>query len=358
MIAALVSLCAAVLAAPSGEIAFVAAPGSGPARVHVVSIESKGVRAIGPEGAVGLPAWSPGGERLALAAQVPGGVSIYIANADGTAGRFLDHAQPNNVGPVWSPGGTQIAYTAGTGLDAQVMVTAMETGEERPWGGGRTSIMGPVWTTQTIVNALYERIAEDSTPRLLPRLPTGVPSPPVILAIGFVGDAAARTTALFLLSESEAIALDPELMPSPGAYEESAVSVSKEGIAFDSNDGGDREIFVIGRRRSWDLSNHAAADWRPVWSPDANWIAFESFRGGARGIYRCRRQSSRVYKVAANPAADCWGAAWSPDGKWIAYTTDADGAPAVWIIGAGGEDRARVSAEGLSAGHAAWRPAP
>ncbi len=356
MIAAFVYVCAAALAAPSGEIAFIGTSQSGPARIHILSIGTNNVRTVGPDNALGPPAWSPDGLQLAFAVQTPSGAQIYVADADGASGRFLNHAQSGNTGPVWSPDGTQIAYTASAGLDAQVMVATLATGDERPWGGGRTSLMMPAWTTQRVIDRLFERLSEDARPSFLPVLPSGAPSPPVLVAIGFVGGAT-RTTDLFLLSEDEAAPLDERLLLAPGAYEESAPSVSKEGIAFDSNDGGDREIFVIGRRKSWDASNNAAADWRPVWSPDAHWIAFESFRSGTRGIYRCHKQSSRISRIVASPASDCWGAAWSPDSAWIAFTSDANGGSSVWVVRADGEDLARVSPEGMSAGHAAWRPA-
>src|SRR5262245_24048423 len=122
MIANLIMACTAVFGAPSGEIAFVSAPYSSPARVQVMSLETKSIRTVGPDQALGLPAWSPDGQRLAFAAIVDGGSSIYVVNADGTDGRYLVHAQPRNTGPVWSPDGLQLAYTAGEGLDAQVMV--------------------------------------------------------------------------------------------------------------------------------------------------------------------------------------------------------------------------------------------
>jgi len=360
MFVALVSLCAAAFAAPTGEIAFVGAFGSNPSRVYILTVATNSLRAIGPDNALGAPAWSPDGRHMAFTAQTPSGTGVYVTDADGTLGHFLAHAQPNNTNPLWSPDGTQLAYTAGAGLDARVMVATLSTGDEVAWGGGRTSLMAPAWTTHRVLDRLFERLADDLRPGLLasiPSLSSSSNSPPLLLAIGFVGDAAKRTTGLFVLSESEAAPVDTDLMPSPGAYEEGAISVSAQGFAFDSNDGGDREIFVIGRRMTWDASNHAAADWQPLWSPDARWLAFESFRGGTRGIYRCHKESTRVSKIVAGPTADCWGAAWAPNSEWLAFTTNAGGAPSLWIVGADGKDRVRISPLGMSAGYAAWRPA-
>lgn len=347
-------------AAPKGELAFVGGDPGAAARVHVVSIPGGTPRTIGPDHVLGTPAWSPDGTRIAFAVEAGGGSRIYLCTAEGQEGRFIDHAQRTNRGPVWSPDGTRIAYTAGTGLDAQIVVASVESGVETVWGGGRTSLSDPIWVEHSLLDRIFERLGTGGRPDFLPAVVSTDPaaSDATIVAVGLAGTAGALTTDLFLVSEGEAAAFMEGLQPSKGVYEEFAPSATREALAFESNDGGDREIFVLTRRGAWDISNDPAADWRPVWSPDSKWIAFESFRRGTRGIFRCHQRSSRVLRVVSDRAADCWGAAWSPDSEWIAYATDKDGPPSVWVTHASGEeDPVRVSPEGMAAALPAWRPA-
>ncbi len=341
---------------PSGEIAFV---GGESARVHITAVAGGEPRAIGPEHVLGAPAWSPDGARLAFSVEAGGGSRIYICGADGSEGRYIDHAHRANLGPVWSPDGTHIAYTAGTGLDTQVMVVAIQSGLETPWGGERTSLMNPVWAPRALLDRIFERLGTNGRPSFLPSVLSENSAPPVLIAVGLAGAPGAMTTDLFFVSETEAVVFAEDLLPSEGVYEEFAPAATRDALAFESNDGGDREIFVLTRRGAWDLSNDPAADWNPVWSPDGKWIAFESFRRGTRGIFRCHQRSSRILRVAADRSADCWGATWSPDSDWIAYVTDKTGAPSIWITPADGEeDAVRLTPEGMTASFPAWRPEP
>ena len=99
------------------------------------------------------------------------------------------------------------------------------------------------------------------------------------------------------------------------------------GVAFESNDGGDREIFVLTKKGTADVSNHRAADWAPVWSPKGEWLAFESFRDGRRGIYRVFPQTARVLPVAVSNDADNWWPTWSPNGEWLVFVSNRTGDP-------------------------------
>ena len=54
---------------------------------------------------------------------------------------------------------------------------------------------------------------------------------------------------------------------------------------------------------------------RPVWSPDGNWRAFGSARGGTRNIYRMRADGSG--SVERLPTSERYDrpSDWSPDGQ-------------------------------------------
>lgn len=69
------------------------------------------------------------------------------------------------------------------------------------------------------------------------------------------------------------------------------------------------------------LTTHAAADRNPVWSPDGNWIAFESTRSGENQIWLISTAGGepRQFTYLATGAAQ---AAWSPDGTLLAYVSE------------------------------------
>jgi TolB protein len=102
-------------------------------------------------------------------------------------------------------------------------------------------------------------------------------------------------------------------------------------IAFESDMGGDREIYVLGKRGVVNVTNHPAADWTPRWSPDGKYLAFESFRNGRRGVYLSLVETARITPVAVSESWDCWSPDWSPDGKWIAFVSNREGKPSIHV---------------------------
>jgi Tol biopolymer transport system component len=66
------------------------------------------------------------------------------------------------------------------------------------------------------------------------------------------------------------------------------------------------------------LTSDAANETRPVWSPDGDWIAFASDRGGAENIYRKRANGSGTEELLLKTEAIV-PSAWLPDGSALLY---------------------------------------
>lgn len=321
-------------AAPTGQVAYVSGLDQAHQVVCVQDLATGTVTRVGPGHCDGPPVWSPTGKWLAFESEQGDGTAIYVVKPDGSGLRPLNHANPWNTQPSWSPDGTRLAYASGIGPESRVMVYDLESNTETPWGGAVKGLMRPVWMNSGSIAAVG-----------LIRLPQHKDR----LSVDLFGVTAEGVY---------------KLPPSATRYFEWAVEPTANGrrIAYESNDGGDREIFFFGltfaKRGVTDVSNNRAADWNPVWSPDGKWLAFESFRSGRRGIYRSFIETSRVDPVAASKDYNNWAPAWSPDGRWFAFTSDRSGRPGVYICDFYGRHVRRVSASDVSAGGPAWRPTP
>ena len=235
----------------------------------------------------------------------------------------------------------------------------LESDSESEWGGGQPGLVQAAWLGESqLVAALQAKLEEVGGKEA--EMWAGVdPSPTgALLAIGVRPTSGGLSTDIFVVTRDHAIPLPAFALPSKGNYVECGLALHPKGkqIAFESNDGGDREIFVLSHKGAFDISNHRSADWNPAWSPDGDWIVFESFRSGRRGLYRVHPDTALVRRVATEPEADCWSATWSPDGDWLAYVSNVDGDPELFVSDPGGGRTRQLTDNAIEDLAPAWRP--
>jgi Tol biopolymer transport system component len=108
-------------------------------------------------------------------------------------------------------------------------------------------------------------------------------------------------------------------------------------IAFASNRDGNTEVYVMGADGSnpVNLTQNAAYDDSPAWSPDGTRIAFASYRDGNWEVYVMGADGSNPVNLTQNSATD-YVTAWSPDGTRLAFASTRDGNYEVYRMGADG----------------------
>lgn len=352
---------------PAGQIAYLSGSEQEDRCVVLLDVATGATTRLGPGNRDGRPIWSPDGAWLAFESRAADGMGVFIVKADGSELRPVPHAREWSRYPVWAPlpetgpYRPRLAYSSSDGnpREETICVYDPETGTEHVWAGGHPGLTRPVWLGPSkLVAVLQAELAQREDDEATVWASVEPDPKNTLLAVGLTGSLGALSTAIFVVMPDQALPLPSYTMPSRGSYVEWAVEPSPDGkaVAFESNDGGDREVFVMTDKGASDVSNHRAADWNPIWSPDGNWLAFESFRDGRRGVYRVNPDTGLVIPVAVSNAGDCWSPTWSPDSRWLAFVSNITGNPDIFISDRNGESvRCLTDFEGEDLAPA-WRP--
>jgi Tol biopolymer transport system component len=115
------------------------------------------------------------------------------------------------------------------------------------------------------------------------------------------------------------------LLTALAAMRHASAQEDRGKIAFHSKRDWNWEIYVMDAdgKNPVNLTQHAAGDFYPAWSPDGRRIAFTSHRDGDWEIYVMDADGSNVKRLTNHPKVDDFPA-WSPDGKRIAFVSDQD----------------------------------
>ena len=99
------------------------------------------------------------------------------------------------------------------------------------------------------------------------------------------------------------------------------------------------------------LSNHAADDAFPSWSPDGQEITFVSNRDGNWEVYVMNADGTEQRRLTTSPAVD-GHPVWSPEGEKIAFVSQRDGDVAIWIMDADGGNKRKL----IKGRYPSWSP--
>jgi Tol biopolymer transport system component len=93
-----------------------------------------------------MPAWSPDGTRLAFISDRGGGCDIYTMAADGSEVVRLTEGVGQNAYPAWSPDGSSLAFSSDRSGHWQIWVMASDGREQRRLTTSMTLDSEPAWS--------------------------------------------------------------------------------------------------------------------------------------------------------------------------------------------------------------------
>lgn len=140
----------------------------------------------------------------------------------------------------------------------------------------------------------------------------------------------------FLVIVTAALAVACQQKSKKSSGSEIRVVAAIPMIAFHSNRDGNTEIYSVRPDGSNEtrLTNHAAYDGFPSWSPDGTQILFQSDRDGELAIFKMDADGSSVGKIPNTEGGNY--AKWSRDGSKIAFFAERNGNTEIMVINADG----------------------
>jgi TolB protein len=202
----------------------------------------------------GNPVWSPNGRQIAFDSRRGGTWDVYVMDASGRNVRRLTRSPSDDDFPRWAPNGKSITFRSDRGGNRWVYAINVRTSAAR-------------------------RVASGTYPDWAP------------------------SGRIFFADSGDLWSVRPY-----GAARRVHDLPERTLVAARISDGGTRLAYVT---ENWDifvaksdgsssrrLTTSAAKDTDPGWSPDGEWITFDSERAGALGVYVMRADGSEQTPLA------------------------------------------------------------
>jgi Tol biopolymer transport system component len=268
--------------------------------------------------------WSPDGSSLALLRGGAGrGWSVVTVRPDGGGGETTLLTDPLKLeSPRWSPGGRWLALLrSGTirGADAILLVDPRSKQREE------VRVAGVVWSLAwTPGGDLLYALAEGAGARL--------PSSQLVLRKVLRSGGAERT-----------LMWVPYTVPSL-----EVLAAGRVVLTTLNRRQNLRESALAGGAAPRWLSRGTSVDRQPVYSPDGEWVAFASTRGGNLDLWAVSTRSGAVRRLTDDPGED-WDPAFTPDGRHLLWSSNRGGHFEVWAAEPDGNAPRQLSRDGFDA---------
>lgn len=263
------------------KITFVAKTGRG--RKAVLAMDFDGARAysLTRNRSINiLPAWSPGGGKVAFTSFMRMNPDLYVVGAGGGRPRRISGYRGMNTGAAWSPDGSKLAVTLSKDGDPEIYIISASTGR--------------------IIRRLTKNRAIDTSPAWSPdgkeiAFVSDREGGPQIFVMSASGGAAQR------VSFNGNNNTTPAWNPRKGTRQ----------IAYTTLDGGTSDIVTldIDTKQMVRITQNEGVNEEPTWAPNGRAIAFASYRSGGAGVYIANADGTgkavRVWKGGAT--SPDWG---------------------------------------------------
>ena len=293
-------------------------------------------------------AWSPDG--LSIAYVLNGRYVVRRGLAGGDVTRLAEAFEAHSL--QWSPDGAQLAYVTdnlnflfstsamGNLAPNQISIVSRSGGDAHAVTDRRFMHESPAWTTDGRSLLLVSNEGGGRDVFQLPldargkvagpqvRLTTGLGAGSIALSrdgrrLVFTTFANSANVWSVVVPPRGGVSSTRDAVPiTTGNQHIETVSVSPDGewIAFDSDRGGNADIWKmrIAGGEPEQLTTDPSDDFSPSWSGDGRWIAFHSWRNGNRDVYVVRSSGGPAEQATKSPDHEM-GASLTPDGRAVVF---------------------------------------
>jgi Tol biopolymer transport system component len=273
------------------------------------------------------PVWSPDGCRIAFVSDRDGDWEIFVMDADGRNQTQLTNNTSDDRCPAWSPDGRCIAFESNRDGIRQIYVMDAD-------GSNQTQLTltggeDPDWSPdgrRIVFLSEYEKIS----------VTTG----------SFYNGHDVETYYDYVDGDSAIFVMDTDggnqKQLTHNDCRDSAPTWSPDGqfIAFESDRTGNHEIFAMDADGSNQTQLTDGSGWHPAWSPNGLRIAFHSKRTGKFELFVMNADGNNETQLTARGGE---APTWSPDGCSIVYSRSGSWPNEIFKMDADGSNQTQLT---------------